>query len=144
MEMRGDDVAEPFARIPELAASRITEKISSGEYSINLSRQQYLKHVEGTQQYNQYRKDREAKGLLPQSVLIIPESEAQQLIRDKAGTGIVGVSNNGEILSMESITADRVIGRTWSGREYIDTRKARIHYGKKSAHIVPIGGLDYD
>jgi len=44
----------------------------------------------------------------------------------------------------ENITADKIIGKTWSGGKMIETKKARIHYGKNNSHIVPIGGMDYD
>ena len=135
----------PLQRIPELAASRVTERINSGEFSTKLSRQQYLKHTKGTAQYNQYKIDREAKNKHPQSELLISEMEAQQLILDSAGTGIVGVNRKtGEMLPFESITSKKIIGRTWSGDKYVKTRKARIFYGSKSAHIVPIGGMNYD
>jgi len=131
-------------RIPQLLASKISEKIKDGEYSLKLSHQQYLKHVEGTAQYNQYMNERSKKGFLPQSVLTITEEETQQLIINKAGTGIVMASKQGEMLPIESITTNGIIGKTWSGTNYIETNKARIYYGSRSSHIVPIGGMDYD
>lgn len=145
IEPQNTNEGEPLLRIPELSASRVSEKIEAGEFSTKLSHQQHLKHVEGTPQFNQYKASRLAKGMSPQSVLTITESEAQELIRTKAGTGIVAVGRETrEMLPRESITVDRVIGKTWSGTEYIDTNKARIHYGKKVSHIVPIGGKNYD
>ena len=131
-------------RITEIAASKITEKINSGEYSAKLSRQQYLKHIEGTPQYEQYKNSRHAKGQPPQSVLELTEQEAQQMILDKAGTGIVKIDENGNMLPIESITADKIIGKIWSGEKFIKTSKARIYYGKNSSHIIPIGGMNYD
>ena len=82
--------------------------------------------------------------MLPQSELNLTYQEAQQLIINKAGTGIVGISRKGDMLPFESITANMIIGKTWSGGKYIETNKARIYYGKKSSHIVPIGGMNYD
>ena len=142
----GDKVSEKkqFPRISEISASRITEKINSGEYSTKLSHQQYLRHIEGTVEYNNYKQIRQAKGQPPQSILTISEREAQELIIQKAGTGIVTANINGDMIPMESITADRIIGITWSGGKKIYTNKARIHYGIRSSHIVPIGGLNYD
>ena len=141
--MGADRQGEPL-RIPELAASRVSEKINSGEFSTKLSRQQYLKHVAGTVEFNNYSATRKAKGLLPPGTLTISFNEAQRIINEKAGTGIVGVSRKGEMLPHESITADRIIGTTWSGNRLIGTNKARIYYGAKSSHIVPIGGMNYD
>ena len=135
---------ERFPRITEVAASKITEKINAGEYSTKLSPQRYKRHIIKTKEYNDYLKDRKARGLMPQSELILSYKEAKQLIIDKAGTGIVGTNKNGDILPFESITADIIIGKTWSGNKYIETNKARIYYGKKSFHIVPIGGMNYD
>jgi len=138
------DEKKQFPRITEIAASRITEKINDGEYSTKLSRQQYLRHVYGTIEYNNYKQIRQAKGKPPPSILTISEQEAQELIIKKAGTGIVTATVNGDIKPTESITADIIIGITWSGGKKIYTNKARIHYGKRSSHIVPIGGLNYD
>jgi len=135
---------EQFPRISEISASRITEKINAGEYSTKLSHQQYLRHSEGTIEYNNYKQSRQTKGQPPQSILTINEQEAQELLIQKAGTGIVTANMNGDMMPMESITADRIIGITWSNGKKIYTNKARIHYGKRSSHIVPIGGLNYD
>ncbi len=132
---------ERVLRIPELAASRVTEKINAGEYSTALSHQQYLKHVEGTAQYQQYLQTRAEKGLPSQSILTITEAEAQQLILEKAGTGIIRTNRAGDMLPIETITADRVIGWTWSGGQRIDTTKAKIFYSKNGSHVVPIAFL---
>lgn len=133
-------------RIPELAASRVTRKIESREFSTKISHQQYLKHVEGSAQYEVYRAARSKRGEPPQSRLIISEERAQQVIEQKAGTGIVGVTQFGEMRPIESITADEVIGQYWdkSIGGYVDTHKAKIHYGKRFAHIVPSRGVKYD
>lgn len=138
------DPQEEFLRIPELAASRVSEKINSGEFSTKLSRQQYERHVRGTEAFDRHAKDRLSRGLPEQSELFLTAAEAQQLILDKAGTGIIKVSKKGEMLPRESITADRIVGITYSGNDLMETNKVRIHYGKRSSHIVPIGGMDYD
>ena len=131
-------------RIPQTSSSMITKKIESGEYSIKLSHQQYEKHIMGTPQYNQYLIGRKKEGGNPQSVLTITEKEAQEIIKAKAGTGIVRVTRKGEPTSKEDITYGKVIGKYYGGGKYHDTNKATIHYGKKGAHIVPIKGDDYD
>ena len=146
MNVGGGDMDKnsKLPRITEIAASRITEKINAGEYSTKLSRQQYLRHAEGTYEYSQYEQSRKAKGQPPQSILSITEQEAQKLIIKKAGTGIIRVSKNGEMLPEETVTINKVIGKTYSGGVLIETNKAKIFYGKNSSHIVPIGGMNYD
>ncbi len=76
-------------RITKLAASRVSERINVGDYSTAMSHQHYLKHLDGTAQYAHYLKSRTEKGAPPQSVLTITKAEAQQLIIEKAGTGII-------------------------------------------------------
>ena len=115
-----------------------------GEYSTKLSRQQYKRHIIGTKEYNRYKQERNSEGQPPPSILTITEQEAQQLIIDKAGTGIVEIDKKGNIIPMESISADKIIGKTWSNGKEINTNKARIHYGKNNSHIVLIGGMNYD
>ena len=146
MDVGGGDMGKnsKLPRITEIAASKITEKINSGEYSTKLSRQQYLRHVSGTVEYNDYMRIRQEKGQPPQSILTITEQEAQELIKQKAGTGIVKVSKNGEMLPEEAISISEIIGKTYSGSTLIETNKAKIFYGKHSSHIVPIGGMNYD
>lgn len=136
-------INEPI-RIPQKRASSVSEKIRNGEYSVSLSKQQYLKHVEGSAQYKIYLESRLKKGGNPQSVITIDENSAQELIREKSGTGIVGVSRAGEEKPTESINCGRVIGKYYGNGEYHDTTKATIHYGKKGSHIVPIRGDDFD
>ncbi len=131
-------------RIPQIPSSTITKKVESGEYSIKLSSQQYNKHIVGTPQYNQYLSQRQASGGNPQSILTITEKEAQQIIKEKAGTGIVKVTRKGEPKPQEDITCDKVIGKYYGGGKYHETNKATVHYGKKNAHIVPIKGDNYD
>lgn len=134
----------PPLRITQVPASTVSAKISTSEYSTILSKQQYLKHCDGTPQYKQYLNDRLIKGGNPQSVLTISQSEAQNIINQKSGTGIVRVTRDGTPKPMESVTCDTAIGYYYGGGKYHPTNKATIHYGKKSAHIVPIKGDDYD
>lgn len=131
-------------RITELVASRVTEKIKAGEYSTKLSHQQYLKHRVNTPQYEEYKKARIAKGGNPQSILTVSEEEAQKIIKDYAGTGIIRTDTKGKETAREWINVNKVIGAYWGNGRYNETTKAIIHYGKKSAHIVPIRGDRYD
>jgi len=131
-------------RIPQTSSSMITKKIESGEYGTSLSINQYNKHKEGTAQYEAYLKSRKEKSGNPQSILTISQEEAQQIILQKSGTGIVKVDKNGNPQSREKISCGKVIGKYYGGGKYHDTNKATIHYGKNGAHIVPIKGDDYD
>ena len=131
-------------RIPQIPASTIAKKVESGEYSLKLSTQQFEKHVFGSPKYMEYRQTREAKGGNPQSILTISQGEGQEIINNKHGTGIVKVDRQGNARPIENITCDKVIGQYYAKGQFHDTDKAAIHYGKKSSHIVPIRGDDYD
>lgn len=131
-------------RIPQVPASSISEKIKSGEYSTKLSVQQYDKHVAGTEKYQDYLNARIMRGGNPQSIITVSKEEIQKIIETKAGTGIIKVDGKGNARPQEQITCDGIIGQYYYDGQYIDTNKAVIHYGKKSAHIVPVRGDNYD
>ena len=133
-----------LTRIPQIPASSVTKKIEIGEYSTKLKQQEYQKHVDGTVKYKEYLESRIAKGGNPQSILTISSEEAQKIIENKAGTGIIKVDRNGNPRPQEQITCDNVIGKYYYKGDYIDTKKAVIHYSKRGAHIVPIRGNNYD
>ena len=137
-------VDESQLRIPQISSSTITEKINSGEYSTKMSQQQYLKHVQGSAQYEQYKSTRVRDGGNPQSVLSISEEEAQKIIIEKSGTGIVRVDRHGKAKPQESVNCGKVVGYYFAKGSYHKTSKVTIHYGKKVSHIVPIRGEDFD
>lgn len=137
----GDD---KLLRITQIPASTITEKVKSGEYSLKLSQQQYDKHLYGTRDYQRYMKQRELKGLNPQSRLIISKEEAQGIIENQSGTGIIRVRKDGSASNIEQITCDKIIGKYCQKGKWFPTRKAAIHHGKKGSHLVPIKGSHYD
>ena len=86
----------------------------------------------------------EPKSWGPQSELFLSTTEAEALIKAKAGTGIVRVSGTGKVQPIEDITCDKIIGRYFESGAWHDTNKASIRYGKKSSHLVPIKGANYD
>lgn len=143
-EIKRVNANKGLLRISQIPASTVFEKIKRGEYSTKLSKQHYDKHIIGTVKYNEYLEQRRRKGSNPQSVLIIDFNEAQKVIESKAGTGIIKVDRNGNARSQEQITCDEVIGKIYVNGEYLDTKKAVIHYAKRSAHLVPIVGDNYD
>ena len=116
----------------------IAQKISSGEYSTKLSEQQLAKHTPGTKQFEQYQASRLKNGNQPQSIVTVNANEAQQLILQYAGKGERKVSLNGEPMHIEFVTTDQIVGKYYSSNQYVDTKRMAIHYGKKSAHIVPV------
>ena len=131
-------------KIPQIPASIINEKVRSGEYSLKLSTQQFNKHVEGMREYEVYKNARIEKGNSPQSKLTISQEEAQKIIENKAGTGIIKVRRDGTAMNIEQITCKSTIGEYWQKGAWKKTNKAAIHYGKRGAHLVPIKGNDYD
>lgn len=135
---------DSILRIPQIPSSIVSEKIKAGEYSTKLSRQQYAKHKQGTPQYEDYLKSRQKVGGNPQSILTVSEKEVQDIIENKAGSGIIRVDKNGNALPKEQITCDKVVGKYYFSGTYIETKKATIHYSKKNAHLVPERGENYD
>lgn len=137
----GDD---NLIRIPQIAASSISKKVESGEYSLKLGMQQYNKHTEGTKEYTVYSESRIKKGLSPQSKLRISYEEAVKIIENQSGTGIIRVHKDGSPTDVEMITCDKIIGEYMQKGQWIKTNKAALHHGKKGTHIVPIKGNTYD
>lgn len=117
----------------------IWRRINREEYDLTLSKQQYLKHKEGTKQFEQYAADRVRKGKGMQGRLVISQGEAQDLIRQYAGKGKPYITKGGSVGNKEYVTADYVIGQyLTSGGEWKDTKRFAIYYGKRSSHIVPV------
>ena len=135
---------EPIKRITAIPASTVTEKVNSGEYSLRLSDQNYNKHVLGHRDYERYARSRDAKGQNPPSYLTVSKAEAQNIINEKSGTGIIRTRRDGTATNQEMITCDTVIGAYFSHGEWHDTNKAIIHHGKDGSHIVPHAGGNYD
>ena len=115
----------------------IRSRIASGEYSLALSRQQYLKHVEGTPQFAQYMADRIAKKLGRQSILRVDEATAQEIITTLAGKGNPQVSKKG-VTNIEFADWKDVVGVYFKDGVPVETKRIAIHYGKRGTHIVPI------
>lgn len=131
-------------RIPEVPASIITKMHDEGLISYKLSKQNYDNHFLGTRDFERKKAARQAKGLSPQSVLLISIEEAQDIINKQSGTGILKYNKNGEIIKTEKITCDKVIGMYYDKGAWHKTNKAQIHHSKDGSHLVPIKGNDYD
>lgn len=116
----------------------IKERMSNGEYSLSLSKQQYLKHVDGTKQYADYQRTRIEKGNSPQGRLFLSEDEALEFIQKYSGTGIPKINSKGIVSNIEFVSSEKIIGQYYKDGKWIDTKRAAIHHGKKGSHIVPV------
>lgn len=121
----------------------IKQRVSDGEYNLGLSRQQYLKHIEGTKQFELYLESRKAKGASPQSIITVSEEEAQNILYQLHGTGTPRVRRDGSVANVEFVSADRIVGK-WYIRDgqWKQTRRVALHYGKRGSHIVPVEDKD--
>lgn len=120
----------------------IKERISNGEYGLSLSKQQYLKHVDGTKQYSDYQKARIENGKTPQGRILLSEEEAQKFIQQYSGTGIPKTDRKGVASNVEFVSSENVIGQYYKNGKWIDTKRVAIHHGKKASHIVPVEELE--
>ena len=116
----------------------IKERIEKGELSKKISIGKQKKHIEGTKEFEDYKKSRIEKGKTVQSVLKINEKEAQQLIEEIAGKGEPKITNGKELIKVEYFDADFIVGKYYKDNKYYDTKRFAVHYGKNGAHIVPV------
>lgn len=124
--------------LPQIASSTVMEKVEKGDYSLRLGRQQYDKHCAGTQRYDEYAASRAAAGRDPQSRLKISFEEAQKMIADYSGTGIIKVKRDSTASDVEFVTCETPVGEYFESGKWHETRRAAIHHGKKGSHIVPV------
>ncbi|MGM1047610.1 MAG: phage minor capsid protein [Bacillota bacterium] len=139
----------------EMPASERTERLKNAEISAKIEETRQLirsnqipktvltgqqnKHIPGTHEYKQYVDKLKAKGQYGPSRLSVSQEEAEDLIKEYAGSGKITFSakgwNNKELI----LTNDRVIGTAVNNLtgEEAETTVFKIHYGKKGAHIVP-------
>ena len=134
----------PPRRLSQVSPVYVREKIASGEYGTRYGLQQYRKHEEGTKEFAEKLRRRLQDGGTPQGALTISHKEAQKLVLLYAGTGIVDLDRKGIPKKSERVNFHTPIGKYWRDGRYYETTKGTIHYGKKGAHIVPIGGKDFD
>ena len=116
------------------AKSIMRKRVESGKYSLELPQQKYNEHIQGTPQYINTTKTR---GQEP-SRLLISKDEAQELINLHSGTGYPKISRGGDVLDVEFVSADHVIGQYFDGDKWVDTRRFGIYHGSKGSHIVPV------
>lgn len=106
----------------------IKAEIEKGNIKLEINHEKQAKHIKGEPEY------KEGK-----SYLTISEKEAQEIINQKSGTGIVVLNKNGEWKNKELINCDSQIGfdvGSNTGKE-TPTDKGTIHYSKTGTHLVP-------
>lgn len=95
------------------------------------------KHIKGGKRYVEYMQNHEYEP----SMLTISEEEAQELINQYHGTGILKQNKNGNLLPSEIIIDnDKIIGyavNNLNGKT-VETTGFKIHYSEKGTHIVPV------
>lgn len=114
-------------------------KIETGEISTVIWPQVQARHIEGTQEFERYKTQRQEKGQTPQSILTGTTEEAQTLVSNYACTGQVDVhrKKDGTVKIIEYCDAEQVVGLHYGDNEYHDTKCFGIYYSKKGAHVVP-------
>lgn len=118
----------------------IRKKIQSDETVKTIFPGQQRKHIPGTLEYTQYTEKLKKIGQYGPSRLSITPDEAQGLIDQYSGTGILGKHKDGSWNNTEEITIHKQIVGTVVNNiagEEAETTVFKIHYGKKGTHIVP-------
>lgn len=102
----------------------IDEKVNNGEITLTLNSEKQAPHMQATK----------AAG---KSYFTIGIDELQEIVNKKHGTGLIRVTNTGQI--RETITVDNDIAVNVSNdtREESPTNRFTIHYSKRRTHAVP-------
>ena len=114
----------------EYKDTKLKEKIRSDSTNKVIHSGKQGKHIQG---HNNYKEGR--------SYLTITEQQAQELVNQYAGTGVIIRDRNGKYTGKERVTAKKQIGVCvdLEGNE-TPTKSFVIHYAKDGVHIVPAGG----
>lgn len=119
----------------------LKEKIRSGEFPLKVNKGQQRKHIEGTNEYKTYLRQRIANGKDPQGVLTISEKETTLLLEKYATKGrhiSVTTGKDGNVKIREYIQTDQIIGKCSINSVYANTHRVVFHYSKRGIHIIPI------
>ena len=112
----------------------IAGRVADGQYSLDYKHQKYLQHCEGTPQYENATNGRET----PQSFLTISEPKAHAIVYRYCGKGTAKITKSGDVLGIEFITTDSVVGKYWEKGAWHETKRVQIIYSKDGVHIVPV------
>ena len=112
------------------------KKIMDGTYPSRIIAGRQNKHIEGTREFEQKRK--QSQKLSPGSEPAILNVDAQALVDKYKGTGLIKM--RGSVYPRETIDTDRVVGKTWvqSLGKYADTKRIEIFYSSTGTHVVPV------
>lgn len=118
----------------------LKEKIQSGEYPLKVNRGQQRKHIEGTNEYETYLKERLRRGKTPQDKLTIPEDKIQEIIQNYHAKGTVVISGKSpeNMKFVEYVTVDMEVGKCYHDGQYYGSNRIAIHYSKRGEHIFPV------
>lgn len=141
---KDDKIKERKAIAARSSSIEITKRVRNGELNLKLNKDHFEKHHEGSRRFEDYYKSRIQKGYGLQSILTIDYDEAERLINEYYGKGIVTVTKAGKARSEEEFNFHKVIGYyVYDGKKH-PTTKGRIIYSQKGSHIIPIKGEYFD
>lgn len=118
----------------------LKEKIQSGEYPLKVNKGQQRKHIEGTNEYETYLKQRLKAGKTPQNIVFIKETELNRILEQYSTTGNIEArqSQTGNYKIVEYVDTDIVVGKYYKDNQYFDSKRIAIHYSTKGAHFFPV------
>lgn len=107
---------------------------------LEISIQKQRKHIPGTIEYENYKREFEKVGQYGPSFLYINEDECRELVKNYHGKGFVSTDLYGKIIPEELIVSnDIVIGEAVNNinGNTAPTTNFKIHYSKGGTHISP-------
>lgn len=118
---------------------RVKNDIQSGRKKLKIETGQQNKHIQGTNEYNQYAQKLKELGQYGPSKITINLKEIDDLIKSYSGHGKLNIKNgkwdNKELI----LTNNKIVGiavNNLTGKE-AETTVFKIHYSNKGVHMVP-------
>lgn len=102
----------------------IDEKVSKGEITLTLNPKKQAPHMRETRE--------EGK-----SYFTIDTDELQKIVNEKHGTGLIRVTNSGQIRETITVDSDIAVNVSQDTHEESPTNRFTIHYSKRRTHAVP-------
>jgi len=110
------------------------EKIVSSDQPKDIEDGKQNKHIQGTKEFEQKKRDNEKKGLPPPGEVVGDINQLQGVVNIFHGTGRPIVDKNGDFQNKEIVELPFAIG---FADGTTPTNKISIHYSKNGTHIVP-------
>lgn len=118
---------------------RVKNDIQSGRKKLKIETGQQNKHIQGTNEYNQYVQRLKELGQYGPSKITISSKEIDDLIKAYSGHGKINIKNgkwdNKELI----LTNNKIVGiavNNLTGKE-AETTVFKIHYSNNGVHMVP-------